>query len=316
MKPSDSAGPQNVGSDLVNRQTAYHLRRVSHSEDIDRDVHTAMRMHLQQDLGLSDRVAKARAAQEIERSAPAAVIDLLSRRGISIRGRDILDLGAGFGGMSEELVLQGAHVVALEPGASSAALARRRVARHDGKFHLFEAFGESMPLAAETADLVISLQVLEHVADPQKVLTEVWRVLRPGGFFYLACENYLSFQEPHYRVPWFPLMPKRLGGVYLKAIGRSPKFLYEAVNYTTYPGVLKYCRQLGFVRCRDQDIVKALKSRPGLKWQLLRALSRISGERVTLAMDIAARAFTPGIHELFQKPHRTAPDTYDRPCGG
>jgi len=285
-----------------NLQSAYHIARASQLDDVDRNVWEATRLYLTHDLGVADEIARARANQELQRRIPVAACDALAAAGIKIAGAEILDLGSGLGGMSEELVIRGARVIALEPGAAWASLTRRRVERHGGQFQLIEAFGESIPLPSASVDLVVSLQVLEHVREPEKVLAEAWRVLRPGGHFYLACENYLAFREAHYQVPWLPLMPKRLGGFYLRARGRSPKFLHEAVTYTTYPAVLRACRRLGFVRQRDEEMLRGLRSKGGVKWNALRALAFLTGDRGPLFFDRARYTFKFGIYELFRKP--------------
>ena len=43
-----------------------------------------------------------------------------------------------------------------------------------------------MPVADATVDVVFLFEVLEHVAESEKVVREIRRVLRPGGEFYLS----------------------------------------------------------------------------------------------------------------------------------
>ena len=76
---------------------------------------------------------------------------------------------------------------------------------------MIAAVGESLPFRDNSFDVIISLEVLEHVEQPAAVPREVYRILRPGGWFYLSCPNYLSFREVHYDVAWLPLLPKPLG---------------------------------------------------------------------------------------------------------
>jgi len=42
----------------------------------------------------------------------------------------------------------------------------------------------NIPLVDNSVDAIFSLAVLEHVADPQKVVAEMYRVLKPGGYLY------------------------------------------------------------------------------------------------------------------------------------
>src|SRR4051794_13970126 len=290
-----------------NPQAAYHLERVSQIDDVDRNVHEAMRVYLADDLGVADHIARTRADQELQRRIPKAAIAALKAAGIALEDAEVLDLGSGLGAMSEELALSGARVTSLEPGAAWANLTRRRVERHTRKFRLLEAFGESIPLPSASMDVVVSLQVLEHVRDPEQVLSEAWRVLRPGGSFYLACENYLAFREQHYQVPWLPLLPKAIGALYLRALGRSPDFLNNAVTYTTYPRVLRACRKLGFIRRRDEEVETGLRSKSGAKWTLLRALATVAGSEAPLRVDRMRFTFKLGLYELFRKPQEQSP---------
>lgn len=56
----------------------------------------------------------------------------------------------------------------------------------------------SVPIASERVDTVVHTQVLEHVATPEQVLREMYRVLRPGGQLYLtAPQGWHEHQQPH-----------------------------------------------------------------------------------------------------------------------
>ncbi len=52
------------------------------------------------------------------------------------------------------------------------------------------AFGAALPLAAASVDMVLLVEVLEHLAAPLAVLREIRRVLRPGGGLFLTTPNY------------------------------------------------------------------------------------------------------------------------------
>ena len=52
-----------------------------------------------------------------------------------------------------------------------------------------QGFAENMPYEDNTFDVVICVDVLEHVADYKKVVSEVHRILKPGGLFFFDTIN-------------------------------------------------------------------------------------------------------------------------------
>lgn len=92
----------------------------------------------------------------------------------------VLDLGCGAGdsvdlfrGFDPEVRWTGLDI------ADSAEVRERK--RADAEFHTFD--GEHIPFEDASFDMVYSHQVLEHVHRPAALVTEVARVLRPGGTF-------------------------------------------------------------------------------------------------------------------------------------
>lgn len=59
------------------------------------------------------------------------------------------------------------------------------------------AFGETLPFADETVDVVFNGGLLEHVQEPQKIIDEAWRVLKVGGELYIE----LPFLQPFHEAP-------------------------------------------------------------------------------------------------------------------
>lgn len=52
---------------------------------------------------------------------------------------------------------------------------------HDTKADITADLNKPLPIEAEVADTVVSLSVLEHLCEPQTMLNEAYRILRPGG---------------------------------------------------------------------------------------------------------------------------------------
>ena len=98
-------------------------------------------------------------------------------------GERILDVGCGPGFYVTELldrVGPDGSVVGVDGSPQMIAVAQRRTAGRDNvEFHLADAL--ALPVGDEEFDAAVSVQVLEYVADATTALTEMHRVVRPGG---------------------------------------------------------------------------------------------------------------------------------------
>jgi SAM-dependent methyltransferase len=99
---------------------------------------------------------------------------ILSAAGSRSRGT-VLENGCGVGMYVEHLSKSGGNVFGLEYDFERAAEAAERNPR------IINAAGESLPYPAGTFDLILSHEVLEHVADDKSAVGEIVRVLKPGG---------------------------------------------------------------------------------------------------------------------------------------
>ncbi len=102
-----------------------------------------------------------------------------------IAGRPVLDLGCGTGRHTLALVQAGAYVTAVDQSPEMMALARRKLTGHSIQW-LLHSLPAPLPLPDEVYSLVVAGLVIEHVADLPALLTEVVRVLAPGGRLVLS----------------------------------------------------------------------------------------------------------------------------------
>jgi SAM-dependent methyltransferase len=267
--------------------------------NLDRSIFLAMYRCMAIDLGVSSDVAGIRSRQEAEGDIYIGRVDELTLDLGELPGKTILDIGAGLGGLSAELAKRGAKVIALEPARDRCALISQRLRDQAAAI---AAVGEAIPLADSSVDHIVSLQVLEHVRNPRQVIREAYRVLKPGGCFFASYENYLGFREPHYRVRWLPLLPKRLGAAYLRCRGRDPQFLLQSVTYTTFPSVRRAFLSTGFTCLRRKGYGASLATKKTWKWRLLRCLPNALAQKLVALFDYLRRLFRTGIEELMQKP--------------
>ncbi|MDD5725921.1 MAG: class I SAM-dependent methyltransferase [Patescibacteria group bacterium] len=150
-----------------------------------------------------------------------------------LAGKKILEVGSGTGGLAVAMARLGAQVVGVEPEESACAAACLRSARYDGlQTEFTQGFGETLPFEDSSFDAVVLLEVIEHVNDTKRVMSEISRVLKPGGICLLEAPNFLWPREEHYRIWYPPLIPKPLGKIYIRLLRKNPDEL-DNINYVT-----------------------------------------------------------------------------------
>ena len=148
---------------------------------------------------------------------------------VPIRNKVVLDVGCGWGEFAFEAIQKDATVYGIEPDSELLGISVLLA----GKQAMFaKARAEAIPFRNECFDIVICNSVIEHVKDVRASLQEMIRILRKGGYLYLVAPNYLYPYEGHYKIGWIPLLPKPLAKIYLKLVGRNPRFI-EGINYNS-----------------------------------------------------------------------------------
>jgi ubiquinone/menaquinone biosynthesis C-methylase UbiE len=100
------------------------------------------------------------------------------------RGR-VLEIGVGTGG-NLPLYRGVASVIAIEPDPHMLRRARKRAAEVDVPIELHQLGGEALPFADGNFDTVVATWVLCTIAEPERALAEMRRVLAPGGRLIFA----------------------------------------------------------------------------------------------------------------------------------
>ena len=147
-------------------------------------------------------------------------------------GARVLEVGSGLGILAARIAtsVAGARVVGVEssPQQLAAAVCVEGLAYVQGDAHRLD-------LEDASFDLAYGRYVLEHVADPVRVLAEMRRVVRPGGRV-AAQENDISLSRvdppcPHFEEVWaaFARLQQRLGGD--PFIGRCLFRIFRAAGF-------------------------------------------------------------------------------------
>jgi 2-polyprenyl-3-methyl-5-hydroxy-6-metoxy-1,4-benzoquinol methylase len=115
--------------------------------------------------------------------------------------RDVLDVGCGWGGK----MVHFAQYTGLRsitgfdlPGVFKPEVAEE-FARSKGVANctFLTGYAEKMPCDSDAFDVLIMEDVMEHVADPELVLHECMRVLRPGGSLIVKFPSFISMRSHH-----------------------------------------------------------------------------------------------------------------------
>ena len=128
----------------------------------------------------------------------------------SLAGLRILDIGCGGGVLSEPLARLGAAVVGADPSASNIAVARRHAAQSGLTIDYREATAEALADAGEHFDVVLAMEVVEHVADVGLFVDRAVALVKPDGVLFVATLNRtaksfaLAIVGAEYILRWLP----------------------------------------------------------------------------------------------------------------
>jgi 2-polyprenyl-6-hydroxyphenyl methylase/3-demethylubiquinone-9 3-methyltransferase len=163
-----------------------------------------------------------------------------------LEGKTALDVGCGAGLLAEPLARLGATVTGLDAAAELIAVARDHAA----------AQGLAIGYRAGTVetldgrfDLVTSMEVIEHVADPAAFLAALAARLAPGGLLVLSTPAATA---------WSKLMMITLG----EGLGRIPKGTHDFAKFIA-PERMKQLLAAAGLRCLDVE---------GIAWSPTRGL--------------------------------------------
>lgn len=107
----------------------------------------------------------------------------------SWQGQAVLDLGCGGGFMAEAMARRGAQVTGIDPspGAIAAAQGHAKASGLEIAYDLGN--GERLPYSNRTFDVVVCVDVFEHIDALDEVIAEIARVLRPKGLLLFDTIN-------------------------------------------------------------------------------------------------------------------------------
>lgn len=126
---------------------------------------------------------------------PAEVARVLE--GVDLRGRRVLDIGCGAGGITAMLAYAygASQVVGIDVEAPACAAAREMARRKgvEARVEIRQVEPGPLPFDDAVFDVVFSKDSIVHIADKERLAADVFRVLRPGGTF--VASDWLTSQD-------------------------------------------------------------------------------------------------------------------------
>jgi 2-polyprenyl-6-hydroxyphenyl methylase/3-demethylubiquinone-9 3-methyltransferase len=134
--------------------------------------------------------------------------DALSGR--PLEGLDLLDIGCGGGLLSEPMARLGASVTGIDAAERNIATASRHANGQDLAIDYRATTAESLAGAGKKYDIVLALEIVEHVADVDLFLRTCGGLVKPGGLLFLSTLNRtakswaLAIAGAEYVLRWLP----------------------------------------------------------------------------------------------------------------
>lgn len=144
------------------------------------------------------------------RDRAAAQFDRDPARLDGLAGLRILDIGCGGGVLSEPLARLGAAVVGIDPVENNIAAAKVHAEREGLSIDYRATTAEALAEGGETFDIVLAMEVIEHVADFRLFVEVSAALVKPGGLMFVATLNRtmksfaLAIVGAEYILRWIP----------------------------------------------------------------------------------------------------------------
>jgi 2-polyprenyl-6-hydroxyphenyl methylase/3-demethylubiquinone-9 3-methyltransferase len=128
----------------------------------------------------------------------------------SLQGLRFLDIGCGGGILSEPIARLGASVVGADPAAANIESAKVHAAREGLSIDYRATTAEALADAGERFDVVLAMEVVEHVADLTLFVGRCAEMVKPGGLMVVATINRtiksfaLAIVGAEYVLRWLP----------------------------------------------------------------------------------------------------------------
>ena len=147
--------------------------------------------------------------------------------GLKFKKVKCLDVGSSSGEVASYLGKYVNKIICLDVDKNALSIGKKKFARHKNlRFAHFD--GAKIPFNDNLFDVVILRRVIECTKYPEKLMAEIFRVLKPKGLVYFESQN-IIWPDPHW--DYFAFVPPQLKKVLALAFGKKH---YYFATYRSY----------------------------------------------------------------------------------
>ncbi len=207
-----------------------------------------------------------------------------------------LDIGCGNGGMAAQIAPQVKFITGIDPEPWSD---WTNFQNTHPNLQLLPNTIETFAGAEDSIDIILCNQVYEHVPNPQRLIGEIYRLLKPGGYCYFAGPNLLFPIEPHVFWPFVHWLPRSLAVQLMQLCGSKKILDAESTTYwilTKWLQRFEITNAVPFIMQHSDLYGKDSWLKPFWLWQLL--------SHVPTSLLQMGTWLSPGFVFILKKPGR------------
>ena len=143
-----------------------------------------------------------------------------------IKTKIVLDVGSSTGIMTNLLSDNFHSTIGIDIDEKAVEFSKDNFIKDNLSFEIHDSL--NMNFSDNSFDIVICTHIYEHVPNADKLMSEIFRVLKPEGICFFTAGNKYVLIEPHYKLPFLSFFPKKISNLYLRAF-KGIEIYYETL---------------------------------------------------------------------------------------
>jgi len=166
----------------------------------------------------------------------------------------LLDVGCSAGLTLAYLAKKYTRIIGYDIDRRALEAAKNRFQKMGLKARFILGDGQKIALKNNSVDIVTCLEVFEHMQNPEMILAEIRRTLKPDGILHITTANRLWPFEPHFHLPFLSFLPPKVADLYVRITKKGRG--YENIKLPLYREFYNTVSKFFVVEDVTLDIIK------------------------------------------------------------